>query len=262
MRIVDFDFVVAVGVGMARLYPCVLLIPVFSAEYLKGLPRHAIVLALALIPAPGIREFLSVETLGVLGFVGLLAKELLLGGVIGILLAMPFWMFESVGALFDSQRGALMGGQINPNFGPSDTPTGRLFRDITIYLLIMVLGFSGLVQLIWDSYKLWPPTAWFPRVAPDGFEIFLGVLDETLRHMVLYAAPFIVVMLLVEFAMGVMNLFSPQLNVFLLSVPAKSLIGFAFLLLYLPTLLDLMAQRVDLLNDLPATLTGLFQAPP
>lgn len=261
LEIFDFHFILALGIGMARLYPCALLIPAFCFEYVRGLPRHAIVMALALIPAAGIREFLIVEDISVLGMVGLLIKEILLGSIIGILMAMPFWMFESVGALFDSQRGALMGGQINPNFGPSDTPTGRLFRDILVYIMIVTLGFPAMVQLIWDSYRLWPPTVWFPQPTTEGFDVFIQMFDDMLRHMMLYAAPFIVVMLLVEFAMGVMNLFSPQLNVFLLSIPTKSVIGFAFLLLYLPSLLELMAGRVEQLLDLPDILPFIFQQP-
>lgn len=259
LPMIDFDFILALGLGMARLYPCVFLIPAFCFEYIRGLPRHAIVMALAMIPAPGIREFLILEDVSALGMIGLLCKELLLGSVIGFLMAMPFWMFESVGALFDSQRGALMGGQINPNYGPSDTPMGRLFRDVMIYLLIIVLGLSGMVQLIWDSYRFWPPTLWFPQPTLAGFDVFNNMLDDMLRHMMLYAAPFIVVLLLVEFAMGIMNLFSPQLNVFLLSIPTKSVVGFMFLLLYLPSLLDLMSGRIEKLLDLPEVLQLIFQ---
>lgn len=255
---IDVNYVLAIAIGMARVYPCVFLIPVFSANYVRGLVRHSIVFALALIPAPGIKAMADLEGVTFIVSLGIIAKELLLGCLIGVFLAMPFWMFESVGTLLDNQRGALLGGQINPSYGPSDTLLGNFFRDITIMLLITMLGFPWLIQLIWDSYLLWPPTAWFPVPAEGGFAIFTSALGDTFMTMMLYAAPFIAVLLLVEFSMAVMNLFSPQLDVFLLSIPAKSVIGLAFLVIYFPTLIYFMSGQLEFLSDVVNVLGLLF----
>ncbi|CAM9275688.1 unnamed protein product [Ectocarpus sp. 12 AP-2014] len=246
---------------MARVYPCVFLIPVFNAIHIRGLVRHSIVFALALIPAPGIKAMFDLEDMTLILSLGIVAKELLLGCVIGVFLAMPFWMFESVGTLLDNQRGALLGGQINPSYGPSDTLLGNFFRDITIMFLIAILGFPWLIQLVWDSYVLWPPTAWFPAPAEGGFGVFTSAIGNVFMTMMLYAAPFIAVLLLVEFSMAVMNLFSPKLDVFLLSIPAKSVIGLAFLVLYFPTLIYLMSGQLEILADIVSVFDLLFKSP-
>lgn len=126
---------------------------------------------------------------------------------------MPFWLFESVGALLDNQRGALAGGQLNPSLGPDATPAGHLFKQLAIFLLMTSMGLGALTQVIWDSYLLWPPTVWFPLPAADGFDVFVGLLGDTFTHMMLYAAPFIAVLLLLEFGIALLGVYSQQLQV-------------------------------------------------
>ncbi|MDN5391698.1 EscT/YscT/HrcT family type III secretion system export apparatus protein [Pseudomonas sp. FSL R10-0056] len=258
-QIAFLEYLPSLAIAMARLYPCFFLIPAFCFEHVRGMPRHVIVFALALIPAPGIYHALSGVNYTLLALGGLMLKEAMLGFLLGMLLSMPFWLFESVGALLDNQRGALIGGQLNPSLGADATPVGHLFKQLSIFLLMVTLGLGSLTRVIWDSYLIWPPTLWLPTIAADGFAVFLSLLGDTFTHLVLYAAPFIALLLLIEFAVALLSLYSPQLQVFVLSMPAKSLAGLGFLLLYLPQLEELIVGRMSLLGDLGHALGQLFK---
>ncbi len=253
------EFLPSLLVAMARIYPCAFLVPAFCFQHIRGMPRHIIVMVMALIPAPGIHAVLAAKDYSALMISGLVLKEAALGFLLGILLAMPFWMFESVGALLDNQRGALAGGQLNPSLGPDATPVGQLFKQLVIYLLIAVLGLSVLTQVIWDSYLIWPPTAWLPLPAVNGFSVFIGLLGDTFTHMMLYAAPFIAVLLFLEFGFALLGLYSPQLQVSTLATPVKSLAGLVILLLYFPLLQDLIVGRMAQLGDLKHSLGLMFR---
>ena len=253
------EYLPSLAIAMARLYPCFFLVPAFCFQHVRGMPRHAIVFSLALIPAPGIYHNLPALDYSMLALCGLLLKEAVLGFLLGMLLSMPFWLFESVGALLDNQRGALIAGQLNPLLGPDATPIGHMFKQLSIFLLIVTLGLGSLTQVIWDSYLIWPPTLWLPTLAEDGFDVFLGLLGDTFTHMLLYAAPFIALLLMIEFAISLLSLYSPQLQVFVLSMPAKSLAGLGFLLLYLELLEALIVGRMGLLGDLKHSLGQLFK---
>ena len=253
------EYLPSLAIAMARLYPCFLLVPAFCFQHVRGMPRHAIVFALALIPAPGIYHTMSGLDYSLLALCGLLLKEAALGFLLGMLLSMPFWLFESVGALLDNQRGALIAGQLNPALGPDATPIGHMFKQLSIFLLIVTLGLGSLTQVIWDSYLIWPATLWLPVLAEDGLDVFVDLLGDTFTHMLLYAAPFIALLLMIEFAISLLSLYSPQLQVFVLSMPAKSLAGLGFLLLYLPQLQELMVGRMGLLGDLKQSLGLLFK---
>jgi type III secretion protein T len=256
-----FDLMLAMALALARLLPCMLLVPAFCGKYLKGPLRYAVAAALCLVPAPGISRALTPADTEGFTMAGLLLKELLLGTLLATLLYAPFWMFASVGALLDSQRGALSGGQLNPALGPDATPLGELFQETLIMLLMLAGGLPLLTQVIWDSYSIWPPTAWMPGMTVQGLDLLLQQLNQTLQHLLLYAAPFIALLLLVEAAFAIVGLYAQQLNVSILAMPAKSLIGLAFLLLYLPTLLQLGDGQLRQLADLKALLGQLVQQP-
>lgn len=256
-----YEFLLGIMLAMARLVPCMILVPAFCFKFLKGPLRYAVVVVVAFVPAPSISRALSTYHDAWFSIAGLLIKEMVLGTLLGLLLYAPFWMFASVGALLDSQRGALSGGQINPALGPDATPMGELFEQTLIMLVILSGGLSLLTQVIWDSYLLWPPTAWFPGMTGEGMDVFLGQLSQTLKHMMLYAAPFIGLLLLIEAAFAIVGLYAQQLNVSILAMPAKSIAGLAFLLIYLPTLLELGNGELQALADIKTLLLDLVQVP-
>ncbi|WP_411390319.1 type III secretion system export apparatus subunit SctT [Pseudomonas sp. MPB23] len=254
------DYLPSLMLGMARIYPCAILVAAFCFQHIRGMPRHTIVMVMALLPAPGIHAALAGHDYSALMLAALALKELALGLLLGVLLSMPFWMFESVGALLDNQRGALAGGQLNPSLGPDATPIGHLFKQLAIFLLMASLGLGALTQVIWDSYLIWPPTVWFPLPATNGFSVFIGLLGDTFMHMMLYAAPFIGVLLLLEFGIALLGVYSQQLQVSTLAPPVKSLAGIGILLLYFALLQDLIVGRMGQLGDLRHSLGLLFKA--
>ena len=254
------EFLPSLLIGMARIYPCAFLVAAFCFQHIRGMPRHTIVMVMALMPAPGIHAALQGQDYSAFMLGGLVLKELALGVLLGVLLSMPFWMFEAVGALLDNQRGALAGGQLNPSLGPDATPIGHLFKHLAIFLLMVSLGLGALTQVIWDSYLIWPPTVWFPLPAPNGMSVFVGLLGDTFTHMMLYAAPFIAVLLLLEFGIALLGVYSQQLQVSTLAPPVKCLAGIGIVLLYFALLQDLIVGRMLQLGELKHSLGLLFKA--
>jgi len=253
------EFLPSLLIGMARIYPCGILVAAFCFQHIRGRLRVTIVMVMALLPAPGIYAALEGHDYSALILAALVLKEVALGLLLGVLLSMPFWMFEGVGALLDNQRGALAGGQLNPSLGPDATPMGHLFKQLAIFLLMTTLGLGALTQVIWDSYLIWPPTVWFPLPAENGMSLFIDLLGDTFTHMLLYAAPFIAVLLLLEFGIALLGVYSQQLQVSTLAPPVKSLAGIGILLLYFALLQDLIVGRMGSLGDLKHVLGQLIK---
>lgn len=128
-------------------------------------------------------------------------------------------------------------------------------------LVILSGGLSLITQVIWDSYEVWPPTVWLPGMNGQSLDIFLGQLNLTLQHALLYAAPFIGLLLLIEAAFAIVGLYAQQLNVSVLAMPAKSMAGLAFLLVYMPTLLELGNGQLQKLLDIKFLLGHLVLVP-
>jgi len=245
-----FQGMIAVALGIARILPCLLLCPIFSFSTLRGMIRNAIAVSLALFIAPVIKPEIASILLSPWTIVGLAMKEVILGLLLGYLLAMPFWLFESVGALFDSQRGALNAGQLNPALGPDATPLGDILLRWSMVFLVITFGLSLVTQVIWDSYRLWPVNHLLPGLTEDGFKQLLVQVSDFFNDTVLYAGPLVLILLLIEFAVGIISIYSPQLQANVLSIPLKCLVGVWFFILYLPILEHLAAGKFSGLHDL------------
>lgn len=246
--------VIALGIGMARMLAIFIIVPVFTGMQLKGMVRNSCALALSLMMLPQILPSLSS---GGLTTAFLIFKETALGFLIGGLLAIPFWIFDWVGVLIDSQRGALNGSVFNPALG-SDSLIGGLIKQTVILLLILTGGIPLLLDVVWQSYQFWPPTQWLPQLQEDGITLWLAQLTKLFNATILYAAPIVACLLFIDFGMAILGLFSPHLQVSVLAMPVKSLLGLFLLVVYLPQLWHHAAEELQNLKTLPHVLNDIF----
>lgn len=168
----------------------------------------------------------------------LVLKECVLGLLIGAAMAGPFWAMQSVGALIDNQRGANAGAQMTP-FSQADA---SLIGSALQQALVVVLAASGvlvlLYQLLLQSYEAWPVLRIAPDLTPYGFDLATWRFDEWMSRTLLYAAPILAVILLVDFAFAIITLFAPQLQTYFAAIPIKSLAAIAVLAVYVFVLLS------------------------
>jgi type III secretion protein T len=61
-----------------------------------------------------------------------------------------------------------------------------------------------------------------------------------LKTTIIIAAPVVIVMFIATLGLGLVNRTAPQLNVFFLSMPVKSGLGVAMLIIYLPFIMDML----------------------
>ena len=100
-----------------------------------------------------------------------------------------------------------------------------------------ILVFLG---ALYSSYSIWPVFAKGVSFAPDAPVQVLGTLDGMLKTTVVISAPVIIIMFLATLGLGLVNRTAPQLNVFFLSMPVKSALGVAMLIIYLPFIMDML----------------------
>ncbi|WP_197424887.1 type III secretion system export apparatus subunit SctT [Bordetella sp. N] len=228
---------VCLALTQARIVAMCSFIPPFGRNALPGRLRvtltgvlGAFVLPLMLAQAP---EKFNMALLAVL-----LLKEVFVGICIGYVLAIPFWIFESIGTFIDNQRGAGIASIFNPELGSETTPLGTLLGRAYAVLFFTAGGFTMFLTVLYDSYLLWDPWRWSPELRLDALPLWLGQVDTLLRLTVLYSGPAIIVMLLAEMGLGLASRFTPQLQVFFLAMPIKSALGILMLALYLHVLAE------------------------
>ena len=91
-----------------------------------------------------------------------------------------------------------------------------------------------------DKIKALNPKGLFNDIMQAPLSPRLDTLDGMMRMTVVISAPVIILMFLATIGLGFVNRTAPQLNVFFLSMPVKSALGVAMLVVYLQYILDML----------------------
>lgn len=231
-------FLLALAYTQPRTLALFIAIPVFNRQLMPGMLRYAVAAAIGMFAAPRLMPLVALADPDGWQILLLIAKEALVGFTLGFLVAIPFWAFEAIGFFIDNQRGASIAATLNPLTGNDSSPLGILFNQAFIVFFFISGGFALLLDVLYDSFRLWDVFSWHPTLRPESMPLLLDQLARLVRIAVLLSAPAIIAMFLAEVGLALTSRFVPQLDVFFLAMPIKSALAVLVLLLYLPTLFD------------------------
>jgi flagellar biosynthetic protein FliR len=170
--------------------------------------------------------------------------ELLIGVSLGFLLSLGFQAIELAGRLFALQLGLSLEAVINPLSSDPSTPLDPFF-GVMAGLLFLALGLHvETIRILAGSFTAFPIGGGWP--AGLGFAA-VGAIELALELGIRIALPVALVLLLVELTMGLLSRAIPQLNVFVLGLPAKLLIGLATLAMAIPTIIGAGSRVFELI---------------
>jgi len=241
MSYVDFHrLIIAAILAMARIGGAFAICPALTDSMIPGIARRASVLGFAAMVFPIILKDMPPGEPNYWMASAIVMKEAALGFLLGFFAAIPFWIAENIGNLIDNQRGATMGEVYSPLSGAQVSTLGIFFTQIVSTLFFVggvVFIFLG---ALYKSYLLWPVFSGQFTMVSDAPVQILAVLGEMLKSTVIIASPVVIIMFMATLGLGLVNRTAPQLNVFFLSMPVKSALGIAMLIIYLPFILDML----------------------
>jgi type III secretion protein T len=214
----------AFGLGFARIFGLLALLPISTRLGLRGLQRAGVAAAIAAMLMPALMPALAATPVDGTRFALLAVKETGIGFILGVLFAGPFWAAETAGELLDQQRGSRAA--VAPD--AANQEQGGITATLLVLTLVTIFFASDGMHLLLDgvfaSYRVWPVLELAPQFAPDAALQLLAMLDSILRAGFVLAAPLVLAMLLTEFSLALLSRFAPQLNVFDLAMSVKGLI--------------------------------------
>jgi len=239
------DSVLLLGLSASRVAIAFLLVPLFTNELIPALVRNAMFMAialLALLMQPAAAPFSP----GGFQLIGLFAKEAFIGAVIGFFFAGVMWAFEAAGSLIDTKAGTTQGQIHDPLTGQQVSLNGAYLGRLASFVFMSGGGFMVMIGTLLESYTLWPVRSAMPSLAMSGLRLFEGEFGRIMLLTLLVAAPALVLLYLVEGALGLVNRFAQQLNVFSLSQSLKTVTATWILLIQTVALVQLLQD--DLLS--------------
>ncbi len=261
---IDLDALHTAVSGMMLAMPRALVmlsvVPLLAKRNVGGFMRAAIAAALCLPMLPLVLSQLAAAgPVRMAWWPLLVVKESCLGLVIGLALALPFWIAEAVGFIVDNQRGAGVAAQSSPLTEDESSPMGVLVLIGFMVVFISLGGLELVAGLLYDSFRLWPVTAALPDWRPGTEEHFLRLFDRLMRLSVVIAGPAMVLMLLSELSLALVSMFAPQLQVYQMAMGIKSGVAVFVMAVYVGVMFDHMTPQVLGLKDVLAQLRDVLR---
>jgi len=231
-------WIVAFALAAVRMSGCLAILPATSDSMITGIARRVAVLSFALLAVPAVHGSMPPGVPDLTALVVMTVHEAVIGLFLGFFASIPFWVGENIGNFIDNQRGATMGEVYSPLSGTQVSTTGILFTQIVSTLFFVTGAVFLVLGAVYASYLIWPTFGKGISFNPETHVFMLTTLDTMLRDTVVITAPVIILMFLATVGLGFVNRTAPQLNVFFLSMPIKSGLGIAMLVIYLPFIMD------------------------
>jgi len=238
-------FLSTLAMTQPRILAMCVMLPMFNRQVMPGMLRYGISSAIGLVLVPMLIPEYATLDLSALDVILIILKEVFIGLAMGLLVAIPFWIFEAVGFIVDNQRGASMGAILNPATGNDSSPLGILFNQAFIVFFLVSGGFSLMLTVLYDSFRLWDLWHWTPTLRPESTPLILDQFSRLMRMTLLWAAPAVIAMFLAELGLALASRFTPQLQVFFLAMPIKSALALLVLVLYMSTLFEYAKEAND-----------------
>ncbi|WP_038499032.1 EscT/YscT/HrcT family type III secretion system export apparatus protein [Janthinobacterium agaricidamnosum] len=250
------SLLIALALTLPRIAVCLAILPGFGAGTLTMVMRGAVAFALAL-PAV-VPAFASVNATppGML-LAGMLSfKEAAIGGMLGLTLAVPVWVVQSIGSILDAQRSPIQLASNNASFDHDASAIGAMLVQAVMLVLIQAGLFTALTRILIESYGMWPVMSLSPPFDPLHLDVMIQRFSEFVWHIVVYGGPLLIPLVMVDFGFAIIGVFASNLQVSFAAAPIKSLAGMFILLIYWPTLSYYVAGDFSHILDLSAILLG------
>ncbi|MEW9899008.1 type III secretion system export apparatus subunit SctT [Chitinivorax sp. PXF-14] len=236
--------VMGFALAVPRLAAAFMVLPLLTQETLPAMTRNIFLVALALIVYPLIARTIQVGDLAGLALVPVVLKELFLGVVMGYSFSIVFWAIETAGQMIDTKVGTTTAQIADPIAGHQVSLTSAFMSRFASWLFVSSGGLMVFLELLLTSYRVWPVASPLPELTRAGELFFIERFDHLLVLSLLLAAPALVVMSIVDLALGLVNRFAQQLNVFSLSMPIKAWFSLWIVMLGLGTVVQFVADHV------------------
>jgi len=225
-----YRYFVVLGLMMGRGLGIAIILPVFTRAQLGNPVRAAFAVAIMMPILPAVREdFTGPEQFTNLQLAYIGVKELLLGLLLGILIALPFWAVQATGELIDSQRGVTNADLEDPGLQGQVGIISNLLILLSIVMFLSMDGMHLIVDLVYDSYGAWPLLEFTPQIDQALFDIIKNSIDYILLTGFLIASPFILIFFICDYTVSSIGRFSPKMVSMDVSVTIKNLV-FCFLI--------------------------------
>lgn len=217
---------------LSRILGIIIIAPMFSRSNIPAILRVGLGMILSYVILPFVVPNINLDVSSS-EFIFLLLKEMFTGFCIGLCMALIFNIFFAAGANADINIGLSMSQIFDSSIGSNTTISGQLFNVFAFLVFLSLDLHHLLIKAIINSFEILPINT--IDIYKEGFLDFLVKLNAyILVSSILLVVPIIITLFLGNILLAFMSKVMPQMNVFIVGMPFKIIVGFLIFYLSLP----------------------------
>lgn len=200
----------------------------------------------------------ATEYVGIIGFAILVIKEAIAGALMGLFSNIAYHILAFAGQIVDMEIGFSMINQLDPVTRIQTTITANLYGYLVLLLMVTTNLHHFFLKAVVDSYQLigigevvFPPNMYrlMVRFIVDYFVIAMRIV-----------LPVFAAILVVNTILGILAKVAPQMNMFVIGMQLKVLVGLLVIYLIIgltPSVADyIFNEMMDLLRSIIEVMRG------
>lgn len=178
----------------------------------------------------------------------MIINEIICGLLLGFIVNLIFDVFKMAGAFMDAQAGLSMLNILDPSTKSNATLMANLSYTISMVIFFVSDGHHLVIKCIIESFN----------IVPIGIDISISnsfnvLLDIFIKYFVIgvkIAIPMVLIIIMTDICMGLISRTVPALNVMVLGMPVKLLLGLITFVAILPMLVKTMVSAMNYIPDM------------
>jgi flagellar biosynthetic protein FliR len=181
---------------------------------------------------------------------GAVFGELFVGLAIAYTAYLFFSGIQMAGQIIDIQMGFGLVNVIDPVNNVQISILGEFYYILAMLYFLALNGHHYLLKALGDSYRLIPPGSlnWFQHASSIGPEL-ANFFTKLFVIAVQVAGPSVAVLFLTNLTMGLLSRTIPQMNVFIVGLPANVLVGLAVSIVSMKFMGTILRSVVDSMGE-------------
>jgi len=238
-----------------RLGAIISFLPVFSSSTIPMLFKAGLAFAASFALFPVLNLPPGPVLVDPLTFTAGIAAEILLGILIGLTLRIVLAGIQMAGQLAGFQMGLAIAEVMDPSTSEQVPLLAQFNNLLALMILLAINAHHWFIQTLVESFTLLPPLGM--NLHNDVFRDIILLGGNMFVIAIKIGAPVVVALLLTSVAFGLVARTVPQMNVFIVAMPLKILVGFLFFGLSMPFLAQLVSR---LFNEAVGQIVHLIRA--
>lgn len=254
---IDTLFFTALILITIRIFTFFIVVPVFFPSGTPNAVKVGLTLIMAYMLIPGI-DYSTVNAINNnLPFFINVMNEVVAGLTLGFIVNLCFTTVRIAGNIIDLQIGFTMMTIFDPTSNSNSTLMEHLLYWFSIIVFFIVDGHHMLIKALMESFNVIKLGNFF--LSQGSIELILKVFVEYFGIALKIAIPIVLIIFITDLTMGLIARTVPQLNIMILGLPIKLLVGLTAFAFALPIFLKVIENSFQ---EIPDAIKGFYKTIP